>query len=195
MCIGSLCEGLAFGDLFGIRILGPVDNVEGYNFKSTLDLFNGSLFKSILSDNILKKEKREGKDFYEDDEYSRFYCEHDNHWNWCTIHNNFETKERKNMFLTRISNFNNFKRNLDKDSFYLYTISKYDNELSDNDFEYVINKLPKYVVDHLIIISGTRCKIPNYFYNNFRCFQFNYDLTHQMPNMFEKWASITEHIW
>ena len=36
MCIGCLCEGFMFADMFGIRTTGPVDNIHGYNFKSTL---------------------------------------------------------------------------------------------------------------------------------------------------------------
>ena len=54
LCIGGLCEGFFFAEIFDKRVKGPVDNVPCKNFKSIINLFDGKLFIDILNDNITK---------------------------------------------------------------------------------------------------------------------------------------------
>ena len=192
MCIGCLCEGFMFADMFGIRTTGPVDNIHGYNFKSTLDVFNGKLFDAILSDKIDKTEENEAPAWYDDDNLFRYYLiNNESHWNWRTVHNNFGKTERKEEFKKRINAFNNFNANLGKSSFYIYAISDGDNELSKEDFNYTIENLPDYVLDKLIIVSGVRFKIPKIFYKNFRCIHYNYDVgVDENDKVFKSWNKI-----
>lgn len=178
MCIGGLCEGHIFSDMLNIRTRGPVDNFIAYNFKSTLDLFNGNLFDAILTDNIINKEKRETYNSdVDDDQYQRYYCIRDGHWSWNTIHNNFERNDRKELFKKRINTFNDFKNKLNNENFYLYTISINDEYLSENDFKYTIDHLPYYVINNLIVITGARYRIPKMFYEKFKCIDWNFDIT------------------
>lgn len=193
MCIGCLCEGFMFADAFGIRINGPVDNMHGYNFKSTLDLFNGNLFNSVLNDKIDFKENQDPA-WFDDDNYIRYYCgyENENKWVWRSIHTNFESNERKDSFKNRINNFNEYNKNLDEYSWYLYTISDHDQYLSEEDFNYTIKHLPSYVIDKLIVITGTRFKIPKCFNERFNCIQYNFDMGGENRDtiVFKNWQKI-----
>lgn len=179
MCIGCVCEGFMFADIFGTRIQGPVDNMHGYDFTSVIDLFNGKLFAAILTNNIDKKEiNKYYHDYIDDDKYFRYYCTKDNNkpWNWRTVHTNFELEKRKQSFIERINNFNNFYKELDDDSWYFYTVADGDNYLTENDINKILNELPQSVINKLIIISGLRFNIPKFFYNHFRCIHYNFDL-------------------
>ena len=188
MNIGCLCEGFLFADLFRTRIKGPVDNFEGYNFKSILKLFDGSLFNAILSNKVDSRESFNDPE-NNNDGFIRYYCSEDNvlwgnngqpiegDYGWKVIHNNLEKEENKEEFKKRINNFNNFNNNIERNSYYIYTISANDLKLSEEDFNYVINHLPSSVIEKLIVISAVRYNTPKLFYENFRCINYNKDLT------------------
>lgn len=189
--IGCLCEGFIFTSIFGTRILGPVDNMHGWNFKSTLDVFNGKLFDAILSDKIDYKEENVNVAEWDDDNQFRYYCSKiGEQWNWRTVHTNFEQKNRKILFKKRINAFNKFNKNVNNECAYIYAISDGDNDLTENEFKYVLNNLPSYVIDNLIVISGVRFQIPKLFYDNLRCIHYNYDLTDFDSTMHKTWDKI-----
>ena len=194
--IGCLCEGFVLSDMFGLRVPGPVDGLHGWDFKSTLDIFNGKLFDALLNDKIACKEINQDAhvDLFDDDEYYRYYCpREDIKWNWRSVHTNFEAKDRKEGLQERINNFNSFNKNLGEDSYYFYTISDGDQYLTEDTFNYVINNLPEYVIDKLIIISGTRFEIPELFYNKFRCIYYNFNLSDPYKGeIMSKWKKIKD---
>ena len=187
LCIGGLCEGFTFCDIFDKRILGPVDNIAAKNFKSLLNLFSGKLFDDVLNDNISKKEYNTYRQYYNsdkdflkthDDFYLRYYDD------WRSGHINFELKDRKISFEERIYNFIKFNADINSGSdnlYYLYTISEYEYTLTESEFEYTCNNLPKQVLDRLIILGGKRNPIPEYFKERFRCIEYNIN--------FENWES------
>lgn len=198
MNIGCLCEGFVFSQIIGAHIPGPTDGLHGWDFKSTLDIFNGKLFDAMLNDKIDYKEVNElaRTDLYDDDEYFRYYCsKEDGKWNWRSVHSNFEEQHRKDTLKERINNFNNFNKNLNEDSYYFYTISDGDQYLNEDTFNYVINNLPEYVIDKLVIISGLRFEIPKLFYSKFRCIYYNFDLVNQGiedREFIDKWKKIKD---
>ena len=191
MCIGCSCEGFIFSSVFGTRILGPVDNFHGWNFKSTLDVFNGKLFDAILLDKIDKKEENINKAENDDDNKFRYYCTKPNgQLNWRTVHNNFEREDRKQLLRKRIDDFNKFGNEINEECSYIYTISDGDEYLNDNDFQYVLDNLPTKVVEHLIIICGGRYKLPDFFNKNFKCILYNIDFNYKDDKLLQiinKW--------
>jgi len=183
MCIGALCEGMLLGNCLGTRVQGPVDNFEAYNIASTMSLFNNELLDDLMSDNILYKEKNIFYTDREDDDNLRFYTHNDyniNNWGWKTVHTNFENENRKLNFLNRYQAFKKFNeavKNNKKGYVYFYTISCYDNELTETDLDDILNMMPKFVVDNIIIISGVRNNIPKIFEDRLRCLYFNANLS------------------
>lgn len=189
--IGSLCEGFIFSSIFKTRVLGPVDNIHGWNFKSVLDVFNGNLFDAILNDKIVYKEENIYVQHYDDDNQFRYYCSNiGEQWNWRTVHTNFEREDRKKLLKKRIKTFNNFNKTLKDDYAYIYAISDGDNNLTEDEFNFVLNTLPSNVVDKLIIVSGVRFEIPKLFYQNLRCIHYNYDLTNFDCKIHKIWDKI-----
>ena len=161
--IGSLCEGFIFSSIFKTRVLGPVDNMHGWNFKSVID----------------------------DDNQFRYYCSNiGEQWNWRTVHTNFEREDRKKLLKKRIKTFNNFNKTLKDDYAYIYAISDGDNNLTEDEFNFVLNTLPSNVVDKLIIVSGVRFEIPKLFYQNLRCIHYNYDLINFDCKIHKTWDKI-----
>lgn len=202
MNIGCLCEGMIFADVFGTRIKGPVDNFEGYNFKSTLKIFDGSLFNAILSNKIDSKEYDDyDGDDKDGDGIIRYYLsESDVKWGergqsisgdfgWKVIHNNLEEDKNKIEFINRINRFNEFINKREDNSYYIYTISANDSKLSEADFNYTVNHLPSNIIDKLLIIGAVRYSIPKLFYENFRCIDYNNDLSgeHKLPKEVDWW--------
>ena len=201
--IGCLGQGLMFSKWLGYHINGPVDNMQGYNFKSILNIFDGSLFDALLNDHIDFYHVREYQNCQEsdDDNYLRYYCTNNNvewnynnysfptikgHYNWRTIHNNFELAKRKEQLKERINNFNFFNENIDDNSIYLYTIADDDHHISEEDFNFTINNLPSYVVERMLVITSLRNEIPYLFLNYFKCLTFNYDILNKY-NINNKW--------
>ena len=166
--IGCVGQGLIFSKWLGYCIEGPVDNMQGYNFKSTLNIFDGSLFDALLNNNIDFWFEREWYNCQEsdDDNCLRYYCTDQNvkwnlfnytyptiegHYNWRSIHTNFTLYKRKEQLKERINNFIIFNKYVDDNSIYLYTISDDDKNISEEDFNYTINNLPSYVIDRLVV--------------------------------------------
>ena len=181
MCLGGLCPGFMFSDIFNTRILGPVDNVGAYNFKSLLYLFNDKLFDAILNDKIDKKEINEASMDIDDDNYFRYYCNNSNDeyvWAWRTTHNNFERNDRKETFKQRIKNFNSYieESKLDKSMYFIYSITEHDYKLGENDLFDVLEKIPQHVIDKLLIISTHNRQIPQIFMERFICISYNLNL-------------------
>ena len=91
--IGCLCEAYLFGEKFGTRIQGPLDNMSGYTFKSVLNVFDNSIFNNILFDNIIECKKNPCYEIqpknWNDDEYIRCYN------NWMSVHIDFTLQKRK----------------------------------------------------------------------------------------------------
>ena len=158
-----------------------------YNFKSILNIFDGSLFDAILNNKIDHKHYREIENIQKTDEDNviRYYCTTnavfsnnysfptiEGNYNWRTLHHNFETDHRKLEFKRRISLFNEFSNNLKENDFYLYTIAYEEDQLTENEFYETLEKLPKYVIDHLLIFYMNN-KIPSIFLNNFNCVSIN----------------------
>lgn len=192
--IGCLGQGLVFSKWLGYKIKGPVDNMQGYNFKSILNIFDGSLFDALLNDKIDFFHEREIINCLktDDDNYIRYYCSDNNvewnlynysyptingHYNWRSIHTNFQLSKRKEQLKERIDNFNMFNKKINKNSIYLYTIADDDKNISEDDFNYTLNNLPSYVLDNLVVITSLRNEIPSLFFKNFKCISFNYDIT------------------
>ena len=48
-----------FSKYLGLKLQSPIDNMQCYNFKSILNIFDGSLFNAILNDKIDHKHYRE----------------------------------------------------------------------------------------------------------------------------------------
>ena len=178
MNIGCACEGFKFSQIINAQVPGPVDGMHGYDFKSTLDIFNGKLFDALLNDKIEHKEINQCFQTWDEDEYLRYYIPRpDAEWNWNTIHNNFELPHRKEALKKRINNFYEFNKNLDDDSYYFYTVSDGDSKLSEDTFNYVISNLPENVINRLIVIGTLRFKVPELFYYRFKCIEYNADIT------------------
>ena len=181
LCVGGLCEGFFFTEIFDKRIKGPVDNIPAKNFKSILNLFNGKLFNDILTDNITKEEFNNYRRFSSSDE--QFLKTHDDfklryYDNWRSGHINFTLLKRKEQFKERIEIFNKFNQDVQNgvsNLYYLYTISEYENTLTKEDFDFTCKNLPKYVIDKLIILGAKRNPIPQRFLNKFRCITYNFD--------------------
>jgi hypothetical protein len=132
------------------------------------------MFDDVLNDKITKKIINPWYQDYNDDKYLRTYD------NWRTGHNNLEIQNRKDEFKKRIDNFNQFNIDVQNGSqtmYYIYTIAELDNEtLTKEDFDYTCEHLPKYVIDHLIIINGLRKEILPWFKDKFRCIIYNLHL-------------------
>ena len=148
------------------------------NFKSTLAIFNGELFNDVLNDNIINIDVNEHFDTqpsnWNDDKYMRYYNN-----GWMSPHRNFLLKERKEGFKQRIEIFNKF--NLDVQNgvpnmYYIYAMGEFEETLTKKDFDYTCENLPKYVIDHLIIIGGLRKEILPWFKDKFRCITYNFHL-------------------
>ena len=189
MNIGANAPGIIFSKYMGLKLSSPIDNMQCFNFKSILNIFDGSLFDAILNDKIDYVHEREINNCQktDDDNYVRYYCTNiddvifsDNYsfptikgnYNWRTLHHNFEDNTRKNIFKNRIKLFNEFSNNLKHDDFYLYTIAYEENTLTENEFYDTCNKLPQYVIDHMLIFYMNN-KIPQMFLNNFNCISIN----------------------
>lgn len=187
MNIGANGPGIYFSKYLGLKLQSPIDNMQCYNFKSILNIFDGSLFNAILNDKIDHKHYREIENIQKTDEDNviRYYCTTnavfsnnysfptiEGNYNWRTLHHNFETDYRKLEFKRRISLFNEFSNNLKEDDFYLYTIAYEEDQLTENEFYETLEKLPKYVIDHLLIFYMNN-KIPSIFLNNFNCMSIN----------------------
>lgn len=196
MCIGGLCEGFFFTEIFNKRVKGPVDNVAARNFTSTLELFNGCLFKYILNDEITKCQTNNYYHLYypsaeeflktHDDFQLRYYG------TWRSGHINFILPKRKEQFKERIETFNKFNQSVQSgvpNLFYLYTISEFEKTLNKQLFDYTCNALPKYVIDHLIILGAKRNPIPQMFLDRFRCITYNFDFAEwntDSPGLFKQ---------
>ena len=59
MNIGANGPGIYFSKYLGLKLQSPIDNMQCYNFKSILNIFDGSLFNAILNDKIDHKHYRE----------------------------------------------------------------------------------------------------------------------------------------
>ena len=110
---------------------------------------------------------------------------------WRSGHFNFKLLSRKREFKRRIKIFNDFKEDvkINKEYFYAYAISEYEDSLTIQDFEYTINNLPNYVIDNLIIIGGHRNPIPDIFNKNFRCITYNINLENQESIITNLWIN------
>lgn len=171
MCIGSLCEGFMFADFMEKRIYGPIDNWGCKSIEVIYKLFNGELYNAFIN-NEYTTEKNIGPTKKETPIVAHFFGDE-----FSMIHNNIEEQKYKDELLKRFDNFNKFnylcQNDLDNRYLYFYSPNDTDIHLDEQTVLSSINKLPKYVIDNLVIVQGTRDPEAEKFKNNFRYIKFN----------------------
>ena len=190
MNIGCWCEGFLFSDKFGTRVKGPVDNFGGDGFEAVIDLFNGKLFNDILNNKITKLQTHSEHFGCDMNEHDEDFCDVRYYDKWLTAYTDFTLPSNIEKFKNRINNFNNFIDNLSDDDFFIYTPTPKDGSLTEKQVNKIVKQIPTFVIDHLIVVAGTRNLIPKCFHKKFRIIQYNLNLNdYGNPN------NIVNNLW
>lgn len=164
MSIGSCCDSMFLCDHLGLREKGPVDNMGtcSNSITDVIKLFNGDFLKSIITNNFYYKNENP---FAENIPM----CFFDGYF---MMHNDYRLKKTKITLLERLQKFYNYCKLAEhnKNYFFIYSIIWNDERISNIQHQKILNYLPKYVKNRLIIING-RLKRWNFetesFYNEY----------------------------
>jgi len=188
MCIGSLCEGFMFADFIEKRIYGPVDNWGCKSIEVIYKLFNNELYNAFINNEYII-EKNLGPTKHETPIIAHFFNDE-----FSIIHNNIEEQKYKNELLKRFDNFNKFnylcQNDLDNRYLYFYSPNDADTNLDEQTVLSSINKLPKYVIDNLVIVQGARDNTAIIFKKYFRYIQFNMNFLSENSDILNLWNSV-----
>lgn len=147
MCIGCACEGHMIIKLTPYREKGPVDNVLGINFYTTLGLFDGSFERQVKAHQFTKipiRFKPNNQDF----EFP-LPC------GYSFVHNDLSDPSFYHSVLSRIECFNSYLKRAETDTslYFLYTPNDRDSDLFHSDVQTVLSILPPYVSERLFVLQ------------------------------------------
>ncbi len=157
--LGSNCIGTDWINSIKLREKSPVDNFAEFRLSSSVNLFNGKINNYILNNQYIKRKstlEEKQKYFFRNEIF--IFPE-----GFSIVHNDFESRKFRKEFKKRIRIFNRFcKKAKNNNSFwFIYSLSKEDENLSLEDINRLKNGLPKYVSDKLICL-GIRGNNPGF---------------------------------
>lgn len=145
MSIGASCGSLFFMKGLGLRIPGPVDNLDAYDITQCIKLLNGDFYNSIINKTYHFADKNIDNEDYP-------YCFFDG---FGMIHNDFRQEKTQKELLKRYNRFLQYleEAKSDKEMFFVLSHNCQDINLNDNNISYMLNNIPQYIKDRLIIIG------------------------------------------
>ena len=194
--LGVSCGSLFFMNGLQLRTPGPVDNLGGDNLCSCIKLLNGSFYKSII-DNTYYFTNDNIHDVYEVCHFDGFYM----------IHNDFHLSKTKNELIKRYNNLLKYleEAKTDKEMFFILSHISDDQFLSKDDMNYLINNIPLYIKNRLIIIGENwdECGINTNKYpliDNYPLYSVDISIlrninTNILKNDFNNWWNINKHFY